>query len=96
MPMTTTARVSFTNYREPKAPFTLWVEPWGEDYTLLPGDTLEVVAAGFTTESYFSIVHADHEGDLLLYIEGPCDAWTVYDGETAVYCAHNREHQRPR
>ena len=33
---------------------TLWLEPWGEDYGMLPGDEFEIVAGDAADGFYFS------------------------------------------
>jgi hypothetical protein len=90
--MTWPARLSVQNRRG--TAFTVWVEPWGADYTLLPGESLAILASGFTEDSYFDLAHADNEHDLKVVIAGECEDWTVFQGQHELFCGHNREFAR--
>lgn len=41
-------RIGISNGRDEQRPRVIYVEPWGRDYTLLPGEDLEIVAYGDT------------------------------------------------
>lgn len=72
-------------------PVTVWVEPWGRDYTLLPGEVYRFTAIGAGPEFYFHLSWP--ERDLQLYAEGGCEDVMVEHGEVEVYCGHHREHR---
>jgi hypothetical protein len=68
---------------------TLWVEPWGEDYTLFPQESVDVVAeecsAGFYLHWSIS------EGKIIIYAEGDQDAViSVYQQGKRLECGHHR------
>ena len=39
-----------------KHPRVVWVEPWGEDYTLLPEEKLEIAVADESEQPWFNVV----------------------------------------
>ena len=80
-------RIKVTNHR---ATFvTLWLEPWGEDYGMLPGDEFDVVAADAGDDFYFHLTSEDR--DMKLYAEGDVREVTVYNGGAELSCGHNRQ-----
>lgn len=74
---------------ERREPLTVWLEPWGEDYTLLPDETFDVVAEGASPDFYFDM--ACNEKDVLVYAEGDCTCVFVLRDGDALECGHNRE-----
>lgn len=75
-------------------PVTVQVEPWGRDYTLLPGEEYCFTALGAGPAFYFHVYW--QERDLQLYAEGGCDDVTVHHAEVEVRCGHHREHRPDR
>lgn len=69
------------------APLTLWIEPWGEDYTMRPGEVLEVVAEDLSEAFYFHFVYS--EDGIQAYAES-CGEVRVYQNGTALQCGHGR------
>ena len=68
---------------------TLYLEPWGEDYGMLPNDEFEIVAADVEETFYFHICHTDK--DILVYAEGDRNAYpSVYQNGNLLSCGHNR------
>lgn len=80
-------RFKVTNDR--RAPITLLIEPWGEDYTLLSGETFGIVAEHSSDAFEFHWVVGEEMTQV--YAEGDRDATVaVYDGERQLECGHNR------
>ncbi len=80
-------RFKITNRQ--RTPLTLLIEPWGEDYTLLPDETFDVVAEHFSEDFYFHWVTNDDFTQV--YAEGDREATVgVYQGERLLECGHNR------
>jgi len=73
---------------------TVWVEPWGRDYTLLQDEDYTFTALDAGEDFYFHVTW--QEKDLLLYAEGTCDDVVVHCGDVEVGCGHNREHRTDR
>jgi hypothetical protein len=70
------------------AVITLWLEPWGEDYIMLPDETFEVVAKGTAAEFYFHVIY--NAADIKVYAEGSCDAISMFQDGRQLECGHNR------
>ena len=62
------SRISVQNSRKDALRITLWIEPIAEDFALLTGEYLELVASGETSAPNFNLVQS--EQDLQIYIEG--------------------------
>ena len=75
-------------------PVTVWVEPWGEDFTILPGEEYLFTAVRPGSDFYFHAVW--QENDLVLYAEGTSGEVTVHHGTVEVFCGHNREKRHDR
>jgi hypothetical protein len=71
-----------------KAPQVVAVEPWGNDYTLLPGEKLEVVAFGESAMPWFNVVEWD--GATQVYCEDMVD-FKVVQGDRELECGHQRQ-----
>jgi hypothetical protein len=75
---------------EISAPVTLWIEPWGEDYTLLPHETVEVVAESCSAEFYLHWKVQD--GNILVFVEGDQEATVcLYQEGNRLECGHHRD-----
>lgn len=70
------------------SPFTVWVEPWGEDFTLLPKADLTVFAKSPAKEPSFTLVQL--ESGVQVYVEGQdiVDFSVIQDG-IELECGHN-------
>jgi len=64
------------------------VEPWGEDFTLLPGEALEIVAVGEADTPWFHLV--EWEGSSQVYCENAVDFKVLQRG-IQLKCGHNRQ-----
>lgn len=85
------ARIAFDNSREDKRPFTIYVEPLGEDYTLLAGEELEIVAYGNTEPPWF---HVREWGDnCQVYLHGDSNGYDfdVMQNGMRLEGGHNRQ-----
>jgi hypothetical protein len=51
-----TAKIAFENSRKDRRPITIYVEPLGEDFTLLADEQLEIVATGKTEPPWFHVI----------------------------------------
>ena len=49
-------------------PRVVYVEPWGTDYTLLPGERIEIVVIGGGASTWFNVV--EHDTATCVWIEG--------------------------
>lgn len=70
-------------------PVTLFVEPWGRDYTMLPGETFELVMERASDDSFFNICH--YEKTIEVYAEGQCLDVLVFQNKKELSCGHNRQ-----
>jgi hypothetical protein len=80
------SRLGVCNAR--KAPQVVAVEPWANDYTLLPDEKLEVIALGKSAVPWFVIVESD--GATQIYCEDT-DSFKVLQGERELECGHQRQ-----
>jgi hypothetical protein len=78
-------RIEVSNGR--RRPWEVHVEPWGEDFTLLPDESLEVVAEGRGATPWFYVV--ENEGSTQVYCEETV-AFAVYQEGRLLECGHNR------
>ncbi len=69
----------------------MWLEPWGEDYGMLPGDEFEIVAEDVDETFYFHIDYFDK--GIKVWVEGGGDYPSVYQNGERVYCGHNRREE---
>jgi len=65
---------------------TVWLEPWGEDYTLLPKEECVVVASG--EKPWFNLVFTDNN-NVKVYAEDTSEA-KVMRGSEVLRCGHQR------
>lgn len=70
-------------------PRIVWVEPWGEDYTLLPGEELEIMARNEAEQPYFTLVEWPQSTQV--YLEGVSDDYEVLQDGSRLGCGHNRQ-----
>ncbi|MCC6301745.1 MAG: hypothetical protein IT489_02975 [Gammaproteobacteria bacterium] len=89
MPKTFTTRMDTTN--DGKEPLVLYVEPWGHDFTLAPGQTFTLVASSEVDMPYFAQSIQGGAGDVAVYLEGPNDiSFAVLEGQRELACGHGR------
>ena len=81
------ARIRVQNSTE--KPRIVWVEPWAEDFTLLAGEELEIVAHGTTEQPWFHIV--EWPDSTQVYLEGVSEDYEVLQGRIHLECGHNRK-----
>ena len=79
------AKIVVTNDR--KNSQVLYIEPWGEDYTLRASESMDIVAFGTAALPWFNIVESDRATQI--YIEN-CTDFVVYQNGEEVHCGHNR------
>jgi len=82
-------RIKVTNERT--AFLTLWLEPWGEDYGMSPGDECEIIAADAAEDCSFHVV-CDEKG-VKVYVEGDVRKISVYRGGEELSCGHKRREE---
>ena len=68
-------------------PRTIYVEPWGEDFTLRPGEALEVAAFSKGDPPYFHMVWNDDGTQI--FCENTDDFVVTADGRQ-LECGHQR------
>ena len=81
-----TSKIGVQNRRA--LPHVVAVEPWGEDFTLLPGEAFEIVAFGDSATPWFNLVEWD--GSSQVYCED-AEIFKVVQGTTELKCGHNRQ-----
>ena len=86
----TTAKLGLSNQR--KRPQIVAVEPWANDYTLLPGEELEIVALGEGAMPWFHVVEWD--GTTQVYCEETAQFKVLQHG-VELECGHNRQPDAP-
>jgi hypothetical protein len=81
-----TSKLGIWNSR--KGPLVVAVEPWANDYTLLPDERLEVIAFGEKVVPWFNIVERD--GTTQVYCEDAVD-FKVVQGDRELECGYQRQ-----
>ena len=67
---------------------TLVLEPWGEDYGMMPHDTFEIIEHEAGEDFYF---HIDFGEYITVYAEGSGGIYPrVYQNGEELECGHNR------
>jgi hypothetical protein len=101
MPNSLTARITVRN--DADNPRIIWLEPLTEDFTLLPGEELEIVARDDSEQPWFALV--EWPDSTQVYIEGisldfrdgarACQqligSYEVLQGGKRLECGHNRK-----
>lgn len=82
----TASKIGISNSR--KVPQEVVVEPWANDYTLLPDEELTVIAVGKSAIPWFNLVEWD--GTTQVYCEDAND-FRVLQGDRELECGHNRQ-----
>jgi hypothetical protein len=75
-------------WNDRQQPWPVHVEPWGEYYTMLPGERLEIVAFGRTVMPWFNGVERGNTTQV--YCEDTAD-FAVYQDGQLLLCGHNRQ-----
>lgn len=71
-----------------KRAFIVWAEPYCEDYTLLPGESLEILARDELEQPWF---HLDQRGDCVqVWIEVGSSDYDVVQNGIRLECGHQR------
>ena len=83
------ARIQVQNSTE--KPRIVWVEPWAEDFTLLAGEQLEIIARSTTEQPWFSVVEWPESTQI--YLEG-VSTFEVLQNGIHLECGHNRKAAR--
>jgi hypothetical protein len=81
-----TSKLGVWNSRS--APQVVAVEPWANDYTLLPGEKLAIMAFGEKAVPWFTVVEWD--GTSQIYCEDTVD-FKVLQGDHELECGHQRQ-----
>jgi len=82
------AHISIYASHDVTKPRPIYIEPWGEDYWLLPGDKFKIIAYGNASSPYFSIFENDDSTQV--YIEGNGQDFSVRHGEKVIDCGYQR------
>jgi hypothetical protein len=69
-------------------PRIIWVEPWGEDFTLLPGEELLVVGRHESEQPWYFVIEWDESSQV--YLEAANDFEVVQNG-IRLECGHKRQ-----
>jgi len=87
--MPNTVEDSFSYQNSTGQSQVFFVEPWGADYTVLPGQQLRLQVSGEGAPSHFSLQHSS-DGFQLVWEAGSSYPDVFMDG-VPVECGHNRE-----
>jgi hypothetical protein len=68
-------------------PITLWLEPWGADFGLMPEDEFEIIAENPDEAFCFQIVF---NTDIQVWAEGQSDYPEIYQKGKELETGHNR------
>ncbi len=69
-------------------PIILWLEPWGEDYGMMPGDEFEIIPIDAGEDFHFHLAFTDK--DIRVYVEGQALYAQIYHNGKIIECGHNR------
>jgi hypothetical protein len=69
---------------------TVWMEPEGADFTLLAGESLEIVASATQHSPWFDVVSDDT--NFSVCIEGGPQDYVIFANGVRIEIGHNREH----
>ena len=67
----------------------VWVEPWAEDYTLLPEEKLEIAVVDDLVQPWFCVV--EWENSSQVYIQTMSSEYEVTQDGKRLQCGHNRD-----
>ena len=81
------SRISVSNNHD--CPHVVWVEPWAEDFTLLPTEELEIRAASPTVQPSFSLVESKRHTQV--YIDPIEVEYDVLQAGNVIKGGHNRQ-----
>ena len=80
------SKIGVSNRRD--APQVVAVEPWADDFTLMPGEELEIVAYSDSAAPWFFVV--EWKGTSQIYCN-ETDDFEVLQGGVRLECGHNRQ-----
>jgi hypothetical protein len=66
----------------------VWVEPWGEDYTPLPGEGLQITSQDNAEQPWFQVVEWPESTQICIEAGG---AFEVLQDGRRLECGHNRQ-----
>jgi hypothetical protein len=72
-------------------PRVIWVEPWADDFTLLPRETLEAHVRSPVGLPSFDIVESDHHTQLYVNVPDLNATYEVYLAGEIIQGGHNRQ-----
>ena len=70
-------------------PRIVWVEPWGEDYTLFPKEKIEIIARHTLEPPWFEVF--EHDDSTEVSIEGQINDYDVLQMGKKIQCGHRRQ-----
>lgn len=71
-------------------PVTLFLEPWGADFGMMPNDEFEIIAENADEEFYFHFVFNKDIKDIQVYAKGQSDYPGVFQDGKELETGHNR------
>jgi hypothetical protein len=80
------SKISFANRRS--VPLLIVVEPWAYDFTLMPGEALDIVGYSDRVAPWFYVVESDDASQV--YCE-ECDIFDVLQEGVLLECGHKRQ-----
>jgi hypothetical protein len=83
-----TAKIGIINYQDNTSSRVVYVEPWADDYTLLPGEELVIFADSDAEEHpWFNVVESTNATQV--YCEAT-SGFSVWQNGRELACGHNR------
>jgi hypothetical protein len=67
----------------------VWVEPWAEDFTLLPKERLEITVTDESVQPWFCVVERPDSSQA--YIESGGSDYEITQEGKRLECGHNRQ-----
>jgi hypothetical protein len=81
------AKITVSNHHD--CPHVIWVEPWAEDFTLLPKEEFEVRAVGSTVQPSFKVVESKRHTQV--YVDPIEVRYEVLQHGRVINGGHNRQ-----
>jgi hypothetical protein len=84
-------QVTIRIYNDRRRPHVVWIEPWAEDYTMLPNQQLTVTTSGPKKHSGPLFELVETRGNTQVYVDARLIVPEVLIDDVAVKVGHNRQ-----
>ena len=96
------ATIGVSNDRKDGQPMTVWIEPIARDFTLVAGESLEILAYGRISPPRFDLNTFEEDLQICIDVDGPpvddvaeqvaiASDFVVTQNGKQITCGHNRE-----